>query len=208
MGYPTPSTPTNLRWKLPPAYCIVSEIFRADSITSQRRAVLATLLDTLSKEIGLRYYQPPSILDNQSIVSHYKHTNIMKNIIIVLSFVIGLTSCSSSGNRPVLIKYVADNRGLISVEYTVRDSSYALDYITSDQFETMFGYAPTITKPESIGDETVKAVVIENGTTTYAHLSDPERFTLSPGDSVWLNLDTHLIDNKDTNAMKVVLFRP
>lgn len=55
----------------------------------------------------------------------------------------------------------------------------------------------------TVTDRTAKVKVLENGTMTYADLTHKEVTSLSQGDTVWLNLSTHRIDNVDTTAMLV-----
>lgn len=53
----------------------------------------------------------------------------------------------------------------------------------------------------------VRAKVLENGMITYCFIDsqDAEKEIYVPGDTVWLNMQTHMIDDTTENTMKVVL---
>lgn len=54
---------------------------------------------------------------------------------------------------------------------------------------------------------TCRAVCLESSTVTYARY--PDRFigVYKNGDTVWVNMTTHFIDDVDTNAQKCVLIQ-
>lgn len=51
----------------------------------------------------------------------------------------------------------------------------------------------------------VRAEVLENNTVTYCILNDSEIEIYHPNDTVWLNLNTHTIDDTSDNTMMCVL---
>lgn len=52
----------------------------------------------------------------------------------------------------------------------------------------------------------VRAVVLENNTVTYCNIPSNLSNLFKENDTVWLNLDTHQIDDTCDSAMKAVLF--
>lgn len=52
---------------------------------------------------------------------------------------------------------------------------------------------------------TWRAQVVENGTITHVDMVGTERFTYLMGDSVWVNMDTHRVDDTAQNSMLCVL---
>lgn len=54
-------------------------------------------------------------------------------------------------------------------------------------------------------EPTVRAKVIESGTITYCKLTNTQKWVMQVGDTVWLDITQHCIDDTSNNTMKVVL---
>ncbi len=52
---------------------------------------------------------------------------------------------------------------------------------------------------------TARAKVLESGTITYIDLNQTRAETLLVGDTVWLDLDTHIINDTGSCTMKAVI---
>jgi len=51
----------------------------------------------------------------------------------------------------------------------------------------------------------VRAIVLENNTISYCTLDSREKEIYHPGDTVWLDMSTHRINDTSTHTMKVIL---
>jgi hypothetical protein len=69
-----------------------------------------------------------------------------------------------------------------------------------DSFESDLGV-------QSDQDLIVRAKVVENNTITYCVLTPTERKAVRSGDTVWLDLGSHRINDTADNTMRAVLYR-
>lgn len=56
-------------------------------------------------------------------------------------------------------------------------------------------------------DNMARAVILENNTVTYCLLDGAYKYTIMPGDTVWLDLKTHLINDTSNTTMRAVLYK-
>lgn len=70
-------------------------------------------------------------------------------------------------------------------------------------------YGPAITQPKAdstrLSSPFTRGKVLENGTIVAVYLSEVQRFIYRKGDTVWIDLSTHTIDDTLSTAMKCVL---
>ncbi len=57
-------------------------------------------------------------------------------------------------------------------------------------------YAPT---------KTVKVRILENGSVTYCNLHSPQEEILKIGDTVWVNIAKHQVNDVDSNTMLAII---